>query len=219
MPFSILKEKLYQFIQNIKANILLQVKNKTFIDKHNKLKIAINESKKKCISEEDWIKKCDTEFKIEIASLVNEYKNEISEILKDLEKIYITIIEASSTIENIVYYPIKIMNENHKQEISIEKIHKKGFLKIIQKDGFIKSLIVEINNKDYNFFNDLKNLIKNYEEDITQTGIISENDNSMDDSCNDILYSDDSLEEYNTTLFDFKENIIKFNEFVKLTVK
>lgn len=219
MPFSILKEKLTEFIENIKTNILKQDKNKTFIEKHNKLKTAINDSKKKSKSEEEWLRKCDNEFKIQIANLVNEYKNQISEILKDLEKVYKTILEASTIIEQIVIYPLSIMNDKHKQDISIEKIHKKSFLKIIQKDGFIKSLIVEVNSKDYNFFNDLKNLIRNYEEDITQTGVISDKDNSLDESCNENLYSDDSIEEYESNLFDFKDNVVKFNEFVKLTVK
>ena len=71
------------------------------MEKHNKLKIAINESKKKSTSEEDWLKICDNEFKIEIAYLVNEYRNEISEILKDLEKIYKTIIEASIRMAHV----------------------------------------------------------------------------------------------------------------------
>lgn len=219
MPFCILKEKLTDFIENIKCKILKQDKNKIFIEKHNKLKIEINESKKRSKSEEEWLRKCENEFKNLIANLVKEYKNEISEILKDLEKVYKTILEASIAIEQILFYPLELMNVKHKQEISIEKIHKKSFLKIIQKDGFIKSLIVEVNSKDYNFFNDLKNLIKNYEEDITQTGIISDKENSMYDSCNENVYSDDSLEEYESNLFDFKDNIIKFNEFVKLTVK
>ncbi len=219
MPFSILKEKLTEFIENIKTKILKQDKNKTFIEKHNKLKTAINESKKKSKSEEEWLQKCDNEFKIQIANLVIEYKNEISEILKDLEKVYKTILEASASIEQIVIFPLHLMNDKHKQDISIEKIHKKSFLKIIQKDSFIKSLIVEVNSKDYNFFNDLKNLIRNYEEDITQTGVISDKDNSFDNSCNENLYSDDSVEEYKTNLFDFKDNVVRFNDFVKLTVK
>jgi hypothetical protein len=219
MPFCILKEKLTEFIENIKTKILKQDKNKSFIEKHTKLKTAINESKKKSKSEEEWLRICDCEFKIQIAHLVNEYKNEISEILKDLEKVYKTILEASIAIEQILFYPLEVMNIKHRQEISIEKIHKKSFLKIIQKDGFIKSLIVEVNSKDYNFFNDLKNLIKNYEEDITQTGVISDKDNSLYDSCNEDVYSDDSVEEYTSNLFDFKDNIIKFSEFVKLTVK
>ena len=48
---------------------------------------------------------------------------------------------------------------------------------------------------------------------------MSDKDNSLEDSGNENLYSDDSCEEYESNLFDFKDNIIKFNEFVKLTVK
>jgi len=204
----------------LKSEILNQEKNKIFIEKHEELKKLINISKKSSKTEEEWLFKCNNEFKIKISNLVNEYKNEISDILKDLEKIYKTIIEASNTLEEIIYYPLNIMNENHKQDINIEKIHKKCFFKIIQKDGFIKSLIVEINSKDYNFFNDLKNLIRNYEEDITQNGVISDKENSFDDSLNENLYfSDESFNEYDSNLFDFKDNIINFNEFVKLTVK
>lgn len=219
MPFSILKEKLKFFIQNIKDNILKHDKNKVFIDKHNKLKNIINESKRKSLSEDDWIKKCNNEFKIQIAYLVNEYKTEISDILKDLEKVYKTIIKASIKIEEIIYFPLKIMHEKHKQDINIEKIHKKAFLKIIQNDGFIRSLIVEINNRDYIFFNELKNLIKNYEEDITQTCVTSDRDDSLEDSNNECLYSEESEDDCDASLFAFNSNMIKFNEFVKLTVK
>ena len=220
MPFSIMKEKLYEFIKNIKTQILQQDKNKAFIEKHSKLKITINETKKLILSEDEWVRKCNGEFKLKISTLVKEFKTEIKDIIKDLEKIYKTITEASLKLESIVKFPVELIYTKYNQDISIEKIHKKIFLKIIQNDAFIRSLIVEVNSNEYNFFNDLKNLIKNYEVEITQTCVMSDKDCSDEDSCCENNFSEESCDEsYESSIFDFKDNIMKFNDFVKLTVK
>ena len=212
-------EKLNEFVTNIKMNLLMQEKNKIIIEKHNKLKSEINNDyKKKSVSEEVWKYKCDNIFKVEISVLMNEHKNEITQILIDLDKIYKSILEASSIIEHVLIFPLKIMKEKHDQDIFIEKIHKKEFLKIIRNDLFIWSLIEEINSKDYNIFNDLKNLIKNYENDIGQIEIISDIEDFPDNSENDYL-SDDSYERKYDKFFAFDNNLLKFNEYVKLSVK
>lgn len=219
MPISSLKEKLHEFIENLKIKILNQEKYKSFNEKYNNLKIEINKSRKITTTDEEWERICENKYNPEVSNLVSEFKDEISDILKDLEKIYKTIIESSSKIEDIFQYPLKIMNEKHRQEINIEKLHKKEFLKIIRNDSFFKSLIVEINKKDYNFFQDLRNLIRNYQDDITQTIVISDKDNSLDDSTNENFLSDDSCSDKYYNFSDFKSDFRKFNDFVKITVK
>lgn len=219
MPFSIMKELLYEFITNIKHQILIQDKNKAFIEKRKRVEIYVKETKQLGLSDDEYLKKCYGEFKNKINSVVKEFKSEIKDIIKDLEKIYKTITEASNKLETILKYPVNLMNNKYRQDASIEKTHKKIFLKIIQNDAFIRSLIVEVNSNEYNFFGDLKNLIKNYEVEITQTCVLSEHNCSDDESCDNYM-SDDSLDEISeSSIFDFKDNIVKFNEFVKLTVK
>jgi hypothetical protein len=220
IPFSIMKEKLYEFLNNLKTQILSQEKNKIFIEKHTKHKIAICETKKIISSEDEWIKKCNGEFKIKISTLLKEFKTEIIEIIKDLEKVYKTINEASAQLESILKYPLIIQSNKYNHDISIEKIHKKVFLKIIQSDNFIRSLIVEVNSNENNFFNDLKNLIKNCEVEITQSCNLSDKECSDDDSCCEIYLSEEKSDENNEqSILDFKDNLMHFNEIVKLSVK
>jgi hypothetical protein len=219
MPFSIMKELLYDFINNIKYQILIQDKNKAFIEKRKRVEIYVKETKQLGLSDDEYLKKCYGEFKIKINAVVKEFKTEIKDIIKDLEKIYKTITEASNKLETIFKFPVDLMNNKYNQDISIEKIHKKIFLKIIQNDAFIRSLIVEVNSNEYNFFGDLKNLIKNYEVEITQTCVLGEH-NCSDEECCENYLSDDSFDENSeSSIFDFKDNIVKFNDFVKLTVK
>ena len=220
MPFSIMKELLYDFINNIKYQILIQDKNKAFIEKRKRVEIYVKETKQLGLSDDEYLKKCYGEFKVKINAVVKEFKTEIKDIIKDLEKIYKTITEASNKLETILKFPVDFMFSKYNQDISIEKIHKKIFLKIIQNDAFIRSLIVEVNSNEYNFFGDLKNLIKNYEVEITQTCVMGEHICSEDDSCCENYLSDDSFDENSeSSIFDFKDNIVKFNDFVKLTVK
>lgn len=220
MPFSIMKELLYDFINNIKYQILVQDKNKAFIEKRKRVEIYVKETKQLGLSDDEYLKKCYGEFKVKINAVVKEFKTEIKDIIKDLEKIYKTITEASNRLEQILKFPVDLMNNKYNQDISIEKIHKKIFLKIIQNDAFIRSLIVEVNSNEYNFFGDLKNLIKNYEVEITQTCVMGEHNCSDEDSCCENYLSDDSFDEASeSSIFDFKDNIVKFNDFVKLTMK
>jgi hypothetical protein len=221
MPFSIMKEHLYEFINNIKYHILIQEKNKAFIEKRKRVEIYVKETKQLGLSDDEYLKKCYGEFKLKINAVVKEFKNEIKDIIKDMEKIYKTITEASNKLETIFKIPLDLMNNKYHHDVSIEKIHKKIFLKIIQNDAFIRSLIVEVNSNEYNFFGDLKNLIKNYEVEITQTCVLGEHHNCSDEeSCCENYLSDDSFDENSeASIFDFKDNIVKFNDFVKLTMK
>jgi len=219
MPFSSMKEYLYDFINNIKYQILIQEKNKAFVEKRKRVEIYVKETKQLGLSDDEYLKKCYGEFKIKINAVVKEFKNEIKDIIKDMEKIYKTITEASNKLESIFKFALSMMNSKTNQDTSIEKIHKKIFLKTIQNDAFIRSLIVEVNSNEYNFFGDLKNLIKNYEVEITQTCNVTEHNCSDEDSCENYI-SDESYEETSeSSIFDFKDNIVKFNDFVKLTVK
>jgi hypothetical protein len=214
-----MKEYLYDFINNIKYQILIQEKNKAFVEKRKRVEIYVKETKQLGLSDDEYLKKCYGEFKIKINAVVKEFKNEIKDIIKDMEKIYKTITEASNKLESIFKFALSMMNSKTNQDTSIEKIHKKIFLKTIQNDAFIRSLIVEVNSNEYNFFGDLKNLIKNYEVEITQTCNVTEHNCSDEDSCENYI-SDESYEETSeSSIFDFKDNIVKFNDFVKLTVK
>ena len=77
MPFSIMKELLYDFINNIKYQILIQDKNKAFIEKRKRVEIYVKETKQLGLSDDEYLKKCYGEFKIKINAVVKEFKTEI----------------------------------------------------------------------------------------------------------------------------------------------
>jgi hypothetical protein len=163
----LLNENVSAYIKSFKDSITEKPINKKLKEKYHDLKKSIHIDINKDIN--DLIKHKETKFKCinEILNFCKDNKNEIVSIINDLNKIYGILMKSSPLLNQIFKIPFMELETERDCNLSMENIHKEEFFNVIINDDFIKSLIIEVKNKDIQSFIDLRPIVINIEEEIT----------------------------------------------------
>ena len=177
-----LNENVSIYIKSFKNSITEQSKNKKLREKYYELKksiftdinkdlcqdsnnssnlgnvyININNSsvKQKCINE--------------ILNFCKDNKNEIVSIINDLNKVYQILSRSAPLINQIFKIPFMELENEYDTKLTMENIHKEEFFNVIINDDFIKSLIIEVKNKELPIFIEIRPVINKIEDEISNS--------------------------------------------------
>jgi hypothetical protein len=116
------------------------------------------------ITSEEQKKHLENDFKNQIYEFCIEFKDDICNIIKELNIIYRAIIKSSRSLDEIFQCPLDMIKDV--SIIKTENLHKEEFFNAIINDNFIKALIIEVKTKDITGFIELRPIINTIEQDI-----------------------------------------------------
>jgi hypothetical protein len=153
-----------RFIKNNKKQILLITEHKNVKEQFLKLKKQINESMNNSTS--DQVR---TKYENDIITFCTENQFHISNIIKDLFKVYYIITTSSAALDHIFKSQIKEIRNSINDNFNINDLHVEEFCNVIINDSFIKALICEIKMRNMPNFLMLRGIIDKIESDVKYT--------------------------------------------------
>jgi hypothetical protein len=168
----LLRDNISFYINSFKDKITEENVHKKLKKKYTDLKNSIHydlnvEMKENLNSKQKQEKysKCLTE----IMNFCKDNTSGILSIINDLNKTYLFLLKACSHLILIFEFPLNEMNKEFKTSINLENLHKEEFFNVIINDDFIKSLIIEVKNKELPLFLNLRPVIVKIEGDIANS--------------------------------------------------
>jgi hypothetical protein len=154
-----------KFIKNNKKQILLIPEHKNVKDQYLKLKKQITDNINNTKSEEAK-KEINLKSQADIITFCTENQIHISNIIKDLFKVYYIITTSSAALDHIFQAQLKEIRNGINESFNINDLHVEEFCDVIINDSFIKALIIEIKNRDIPSFMMIRGIIDKIENDV-----------------------------------------------------
>lgn len=167
----LLNDNISHFIKSFKEKITEDSINKKLKRKYTELKNSIHNDMNNKESDQN-VKQKEAKYKkclLEIITFCRENSNEIISIVSDLNKTYQNLVKSSSILNNAFESAMIEIVKEYEIVLSLENLHKEEFFNMIINDDFIKSLIIEVKNKDLPDFVKLRPIIVKIEEDISNS--------------------------------------------------
>ncbi len=165
----LLRDNISFYIKSFKDKITEESLHKKLKKKYTDLKNSIHLDLNKELTDSMNVKQKEAKYRkclTEILNFCRENTNGILSIINDLNKTYLFLLKACSHLIEIFEYPVIEMIKEFKITVDLENIHKEEFFNVIINDDFIKSLIIEVKNKELPLFVQLRPIILKIEEDI-----------------------------------------------------
>jgi hypothetical protein len=201
-----------KFIKTNKKQILLIPEHKNVKEQFLKLKKQITDSMNNSTSEE--VKKENSlEYQKDIIAFCTENQIHISNIIKDLFKVYYIITTSSAAFDHIFQTQLKEMRNSVNECFAINDLHVEEFCNIIINDSFIKALIIEIKYRDIPSFLMIRGIIDKIENDVKYTK------NVINDIKEWILVNNSDLDELKEGCMEVKYDANFLNQFLFNNIK
>jgi hypothetical protein len=171
----------------------------------NTIKLAPTDEIKRVIINNNWLKG--------VQNYCEDNESQIYAIVKELFNIYGTISCISERLDCVFKNPIYVIQEVFNIEFSVRDLQIEEFYNVIIKDEFIRSLIVEIKQKDdIKSFKLLKNIIEQIENEINNSMRFWK---ILSDWSKKVVVEDTT----NSDLGDLRTDVTKLHDYLSKTAK
>jgi hypothetical protein len=151
----------------------------------------------------------------EIAAFCEEYKTDIHALIKALLKVYAGYLSSANMLEHIFGRHIKLLCKFMKEEFTFMDLHTEEFFTTIYtKDDFLKSMIIEVKQREISEFLELRVDIEKIETEINSCKKIMKKIKEFTEK-NCKIY----MEEISEVNEDFKYDVNILNDFLIQTAK
>ena len=161
----VLYENISIFIKYFKDKIFDKPVNKKVKEKYYELKKTI-QKELSAIKESDVRKEKEKIFFNDVLNFCKEFKSEIINIIKDLNRVYDVIIRAAPFLGELFKSVFNEVENEFEAIIQMDNLHKEEFYNVMMADEFIKALLIEVNRQEIPSFVEMRPVVQKIEEEI-----------------------------------------------------